>query len=85
MEAGLPTFAVLGNPDYGMATPKDEVELWVADTLESALEALGDAVLLRPTDAPRAPLRRVNGTRLRGTPRRRVPTALPPPRSAPWR
>jgi predicted MPP superfamily phosphohydrolase len=36
VDAGLPTFAVLGNHDYGIATPDDAPEPGVADALASA-------------------------------------------------
>lgn len=45
VEAGIPTYAVLGNHDYGMSEKKAEPDTQLANSLESELEAAGVAVL----------------------------------------
>jgi len=44
-EAGIPTFAVLGNHDYGMESPQAVRLDWVAQRLSEALDAAGIPVL----------------------------------------
>lgn len=45
VEAGIPTYAVLGNHDYGMSSKKAEPGTQLASSLESELEAAGIFVL----------------------------------------
>ena len=45
VEAGIPTYAVLGNHDYGMSSKKAEPKLQEAERLEQALESAGIQVL----------------------------------------
>ena len=45
VEAGIPTYAVLGNHDYGMSGKKAQPKLQVARELETALEEAGVEVL----------------------------------------
>ncbi len=45
IEAGIPTYAVLGNHDYGMSSKKAEPGTQLASSLESELEAAGVTVL----------------------------------------
>jgi uncharacterized protein len=45
LEAGIPTYAVLGNHDYGMAVPTSLKLPWLARRLREALEAAGVQVL----------------------------------------
>lgn len=43
--AGLPTYAVLGNHDYGLNTQDDELEPGVSEVVVAGLESLGVTVL----------------------------------------
>ena len=45
VEAGIPTYAVLGNHDYGMSSKKAPPKTGEAERLETALEAAGIEVL----------------------------------------
>ena len=45
VEAGIPTYAVLGNHDYGMSGKKAQPKTEIAAQLESALESAGIEVL----------------------------------------
>ncbi|MEM7593102.1 MAG: metallophosphoesterase [Cyanobacteria bacterium P01_A01_bin.83] len=45
VEAGIPTYAVLGNHDYGMSDKKAQPDLELAENLERALEEVGIEVL----------------------------------------
>ena len=45
VEAGIPTYAVLGNHDYGMSSKTAQPKVEVAKRLETALEAAGIEVL----------------------------------------
>lgn len=45
VDAGIPTYAVLGNHDYGMSSKKADPDNQLAASLESALEAVGIVVL----------------------------------------
>ena len=45
VEAGIPTYAVLGNHDYGMSGKKAQPNLELAENLEKALENAGITVL----------------------------------------
>lgn len=45
VEAGVPTYAVLGNHDYGMETPESVKLVWLSRDLEEALERAGVEVL----------------------------------------
>ena len=45
VEAGIPTYAVLGNHDYGMSSKKAQPKTEIAAQLESALESAGIEVL----------------------------------------
>lgn len=45
VEAGIPTYAVLGNHDYGMSSKKAAPKTGQAEQLETALEAAGIEVL----------------------------------------
>ena len=45
VEAGIPTYAVLGNHDYGMSSKKAQPKTGEAERLETALEAAGIEVL----------------------------------------
>lgn len=45
VEAGIPTYAVLGNHDYGMSSKKAEPKTAEAERLETELEAAGIEVL----------------------------------------
>lgn len=45
VEAGIPTYAVLGNHDYGMSSKKAQPKTKEAERLETALEAAGIKVL----------------------------------------
>ncbi len=45
VDAGIPTYAVLGNHDYGMSSKTAEPKEQLASTLESELEAAGILVL----------------------------------------
>ncbi|MBE9059431.1 metallophosphoesterase [cf. Phormidesmis sp. LEGE 11477] len=45
VEAGIPTYAVLGNHDYGMSDKKAEPDTQLANSLKSELEAAGIPVL----------------------------------------
>ena len=45
VEAGIPTYAVLGNHDYGMSSKKAQPKTQEAERLEQALEAAGIDVL----------------------------------------
>ncbi len=45
VDAGIPTYAVLGNHDYGMSSKKAEPGTQLASSLESALKAAGIIVL----------------------------------------
>lgn len=45
IEAGIPTYAVLGNHDYGMSSKKAQPKTKEAERLETALEAAGIEVL----------------------------------------
>ena len=45
VEAGIPTYAVLGNHDYGMSSKKAEPKVKEAERLVTALEAAGIEVL----------------------------------------
>ena len=45
VEAGIPTYAVLGNHDYGMSSKKAQPKTAVAERLETALETAGIEVL----------------------------------------
>ena len=45
VEAGIPTYAVLGNHDYGMSGKKAQPKIEIAEQLETSLEAAGIEVL----------------------------------------
>ena len=45
VDAGIPTYAVLGNHDYGMSSKKAQPKLQQAERLETALEEAGIEVL----------------------------------------
>lgn len=45
MEAGLPTYAVLGNHDYGLHTQHDDLEPGVAEAVVAELRSIGVTVL----------------------------------------
>ena len=45
VEAGIPTYAVLGNHDYGMSDKKAKPKIELANSLETALESAGITVL----------------------------------------
>ena len=45
VEAGIPTYAVLGNHDYGMDSKQAAPDVQLAEELEAALEAAGIVVL----------------------------------------
>ncbi|MEB3826689.1 metallophosphoesterase [Phormidium sp. CCY1219] len=45
VDAGIPTYAVLGNHDYSMSSPDGEAQERVAQQLEGELEAMGVSVL----------------------------------------
>ena len=45
VEAGIPTYAVLGNHDYGMSSKKAKPDVELANRMETALEAAGIEVL----------------------------------------
>lgn len=49
VEAGIPTYAVLGNHDYGMSSKKAEPKIAEAERLEKELEAAGIEVLENET------------------------------------
>jgi predicted MPP superfamily phosphohydrolase len=56
--AGLPTYAVLGNHDYGIKTRAVQPLPWLADRVQSALEQIGIRVLRNeaiPLHVPRSP------------------------------
>ncbi|QRK05906.1 metallophosphoesterase [Archangium violaceum] len=44
-QAGLPTFAVLGNHDYGLNTPADELEPGVVEAVVAGLRSIGVTML----------------------------------------
>ncbi|WP_052519392.1 metallophosphoesterase [Archangium violaceum] len=44
-QAGLPTFAVLGNHDYGLNTKEDNIELGVMEAAVAGLRSIGVTVL----------------------------------------
>lgn len=58
LDSGIPTYAVLGNHDYGMETPEAEAREAYAATLAETLEAAGitvlenEAVPLAPPEGP---------------------------------
>lgn len=49
-DAGIPTYAVLGNHDYGMSTSKDQKKSEQAEGLKTALEEVGIQVLQNEAD-----------------------------------
>lgn len=51
VEAGIPTYAALGNHDYGMSGKDAEPDVQLADDLASALEAAGVVVLRNESTA----------------------------------
>ena len=55
VEAGIPTYAVLGNHDYGMSSKKAQPKTAEAERLETALEAAGIEVLENETVELRSP------------------------------
>lgn len=55
VEAGIPTYAVLGNHDYGMSGKKAEPDESLASDLETALEAAGIIVLANESVAMQIP------------------------------
>lgn len=55
VEAGIPTYAVLGNHDYGMSGKKAEPDTQLAEQLESELEAAGIVVLENESVAMQIP------------------------------
>ncbi|MGB3613645.1 MAG: metallophosphoesterase [Elainellaceae cyanobacterium] len=55
VEAGIPTYAVLGNHDYGMSSKKAEPGAQLASSLESELEAAGVIVLENESIAMQRP------------------------------
>ena len=54
-DAGIPTYAVLGNHDYGMDSKKANPDTQLASALESELEAIGVVVLQNESVAMRLP------------------------------
>ncbi|PZO46954.1 MAG: metallophosphoesterase [Phormidesmis priestleyi] len=55
VDAGIPTYAVLGNHDYGMSSKKAEPGTQLAKSLESELEAAGIVVLENESVAMQLP------------------------------
>ena len=55
VEAGIPTYAVLGNHDYGMSSKKANPDEQLANNLESELEAAGIEVLQNESVAMQLP------------------------------
>jgi len=55
VDAGIPTYAVLGNHDYGMSSKTAEPGTQLAGSLESALEAAGIVVLENESVAMQIP------------------------------
>ncbi len=55
VDAGIPTYAVLGNHDYGMSSKKVEPGTQLASSLESQLEAAGIIVLENESVAMQLP------------------------------
>ena len=55
VDAGIPTYAVLGNHDYGMSSKKANPDMQLASTLKSELEAAGIVVLQNESVAMRLP------------------------------
>ncbi len=55
VDAGIPTYAVLGNHDYGMSSKQAEPKTQLANSLASALEAVGVAVLENESVAMQLP------------------------------
>ena len=55
VDAGIPTYAVLGNHDYGMSSKEAEPDTQLADSLEAELEAAGIVVLKNESVAMRLP------------------------------
>lgn len=55
VEAGIPTYAVLGNHDYGMDSKKDDPDEALASELEVALEEVGVDVLQNESVEMRSP------------------------------
>ena len=55
IDAGIPTYAVLGNHDYGMSSKKAEPDTELASALETELEAAGVVVLKNESVAMRLP------------------------------
>ena len=55
VEAGIPTYAVLGNHDYGMSDKKAAPKVQLADRLATALEAAGVVVLENESVAMQLP------------------------------
>lgn len=54
-EAGIPTYAVLGNHDYGMSSKKADPGTQLASSLETELEAAGIVVLENESTEMRLP------------------------------
>lgn len=55
VEAGIPTYAVLGNHDYGMSSKKADPGTQLASSLETELEAAGIVVLENESTEMRLP------------------------------
>ncbi len=55
VEAGIPTYAVLGNHDYGMSSKKADPGEQLASSLETELEAAGVVVLENESVAMQSP------------------------------
>ncbi|MEO0375895.1 MAG: metallophosphoesterase [Cyanobacteria bacterium P01_A01_bin.17] len=55
VEAGIPTYAVLGNHDYGMSSKKAPPDTELASNLETELEAAGIVVLKNESTQMRLP------------------------------
>ncbi|MGB7084941.1 MAG: metallophosphoesterase [Phormidesmis sp.] len=55
VEAGIPTYAVLGNHDYGMSSKQAEPGTQLASSLETELEAAGIVVLENESAQMRSP------------------------------
>ena len=65
--AGIPTYAVLGNHDYGMMTPHDLKQEWLARLLRQSLEGAGVRVLDNAAAALPSPAARPNGSQAETT------------------